>query len=91
MDIIEVIGSRFSAITLANEASVKVQDCLIDGSNTSAVVVSDFAKLAMTGCTFRNNSPFHIQNASGYEVNAIGNTWEPAASSTTLLGKVKLQ
>ena len=91
MDVIEVIGSRFSAMTLSNEANVSVQDCLIDGSNTSAVVVSDFAKLAMTGCTFRNNSPFHIQNASGYEVSAIGNTWEPAASSTTLLGKVKLQ
>lgn len=91
IDVIEIVGSRFTALNISGEASVLVRHCLIDGSNTSAIVVSDYAKLDITGCVLRNNFPFHIQNASSYEVKALDNQWEPAVSPTNMLGKIKVQ
>ena len=91
LEAIEIIGSKFTAVMIEGEANVTLRHCLIDGSNTSGVVVSDFAKLKVNDCTIRNNFPFHIQNASSYEIDATGNTWDPAASATNLLGKIRTE
>lgn len=89
LEAIEIVGSRFTALSLEGEANVTLRACVIDGSNTAGIVVSDYAKLSMTDCTLKNNFPFHIQNASGYEVDAAGNQWQPAPSDTSILGKVR--
>lgn len=89
LEAIEIVDSRFTALSLEGEANVTLRACVIDGSNTSGIVVSDYAKLSMTDCTLKNNFPFHIQNASGYEVDAAGNQWQPAPSDTSILGKVR--
>lgn len=91
LEAIEIIGSKFTALMIEGEANVTIRHCLIDGSNTSGVVVSDFAKLKINDCTIRNNFPFHIQNASSYEIDATGNTWDPAASATNLLGNIRTE
>lgn len=91
LDLVEFVSTRFTALNVKGEANVTVRHCLIDGSNTSAVVVSDYAKLKMNSCTIRNNFPFHIQNASSYEVDATDNEWAPAPSARTILGKVKVK
>lgn len=89
LESIEIVGSRFTAISIEGEANVTLRHCLIDGSNTSGVVVSDYAKLNMTDCSLSNNFPFHIQNASSYAVEALDNNWQPAASPSSILGKVR--
>ena len=91
LDMLQITGSRFSAMILKGDVNMRVRDCLIDGSNTSGIVVSDYAKLTINSCTIRNNSPFHIQNASSYEIDASDNQWAPDADMTTILGKVKVK
>ncbi len=89
LEAIEITGSRFTALSIEGESNVTLRSCVIDGSNTAGIVVSDYAKLNMTDCTLQNNFPFHIQNASSYEVIAQGNKWQPAPSETSILGKVR--
>ena len=90
MDSIAFTNTRFTALTVSGEGSVEIKHCVIDGSNTSAVVVSDYGKLTMSNCTLQNNFPFHIQNASQYPVNAQGNEWLPDATEVSILGEVNL-
>lgn len=87
---LEIVNSLFSALVLRGDTNAHIEYCLIDGSNTSAIVVSEYAKLKINGCTIRNNNPFHIQNASSYEIDATDNQWQPAAGVTTILGKVRI-
>ena len=89
LEAIEITGSRFTALSIEGEANVTLRSCVIDGSNTAGIVVSDYAKLTMSDCSLQNNFPFHIQNASSYEVIAEGNKWLPAPSPTSILGKVR--
>ncbi|GGF79489.1 right-handed parallel beta-helix repeat-containing protein [Alteromonas lipolytica] len=89
LEAIEILGSRFSALNIEGESNVTLRACVIDGSNTAGIVVSEYAKLNISDCTFKNNFPFHIQNASSYEVNAQGNSWDPEPSDRTILGKVR--
>ncbi|MFS1701980.1 right-handed parallel beta-helix repeat-containing protein [Aestuariibacter sp. GS-14] len=91
LEAIEIIGSKFTAVMIEGEANVTLRHCLLDGSNTSGVVVSDFAKLKINDCTIRNNFPFHIQNASSYEIDATGNAWDPKATTSNLLGKIRTE
>ena len=81
--------SEYSALNITGSASPIFRDCVIEGSNTSGVVVENHAKPVFSGCRFSGNQPFHIQSTSIYEVNAEGNSWEPAASSSTILGEVR--
>lgn len=90
----EVKGAVFnntehSALHISGSASPRFEACTVAGSNTSGVVIENHAKPVFSGCTFSGNEPFHIQSTSIYEVNAEGNTWQPAASSTTILGQVR--
>ena len=82
-------GNAYSAMNISGSASPVVNGCVIDGSNTSGVVVEGNARPSFNGCRFTNNQPFHIQNSSAYEINAEGNEWEPAASTSSILGKVR--
>jgi hypothetical protein len=84
----EIIDSKFSAISVRNRSNVELSHCLINGSNMSAIVVSDNARLSIKSCKFMQNFPFHIQNSSTYFVDARDNQWLPAADATTILGNV---
>lgn len=84
-----IAKSQYSALVLANMASVKLKQCTIDGSNTSAVVVKGQARLNISDSVFKNNMPFHIQSSSVFEVEAQSNQWSPEASPMTILGNVR--
>ncbi len=84
----KILNSKFSALSISDFANVNVESVSIKGSNTSAVVVADSARLSIKKSAFENNLPFHIQNSSTYSVFATGNTWLPAADALTILGNV---
>jgi parallel beta-helix repeat protein len=88
---LEFVGSTYSALAISGSASPSIVECTINGSNTSGVVIENHARPIFRNCSFENNQPFHIQSTSIYEVKAIGNTWVPAASPTTILGQVRYQ
>lgn len=89
LSLITMENSRFSGLEISGDAKVEIDRCLIDGSNTSGVIVTDYARLKMTNCQFKNNQPFHIQSSSVYEVIIENSQWSPAASASTILGNVK--
>ncbi len=85
----EILNSKFSALSILNQSNVSARNLVINGSNTSAVLVANDARLSIKQSQFKNNMPFHIQNSSVYTVDATQNTWQPAADMITVLGKVK--
>ena len=85
----ELINSQYSALVATRTAVLTVESCLIDGSNTSAIVVTDQARLKINQSHLINNMPFHIQSASVFEIDATSNTWIPEASPMTVLGNVR--
>lgn len=85
----ELADSKYTALSLLNTANVKLDNCLINGSNTSAIVVANNARLIMKNSQLSNNFPFHIQNSSTYSVDARQNQWQPAADVMTILGNVQ--
>lgn len=85
----EIINSKFSALSIQNQANVAARNIVINGSNTSAIVVANDARLSIKQSQFMNNLPFHIQNSSTYTIDATNNQWEPAADMMSVLGKVK--
>lgn len=84
-----VLNSKYSAFSIVNTANVSIDNCVINGSNTSAVVVANNARLSIKNSQLLNNLPFHIQNSSTYQVDARTNQWQPAADVMTVLGNVK--
>jgi hypothetical protein len=54
----------------------------------SGVIIQGQSQPTFEGNRFINNEPFHLQNGSNYPINASGNTFEPPASNTTVLGDV---
>ena len=85
----EIVNSQYSAMSVVNNAMIMINHCEFKGSNTSAIVVADQARLSITTSKFTDNFPFHIQNSSIYEVQALENTWHPDASEISVLGKVR--
>lgn len=85
----QFLSSQYSALVLSGGASMRVERCVLDGSNTSGVVLSDNAKLILRETELRHHLPFHIQNSSVFSVDARQNTWQPAASATSILGNVR--
>ena len=85
----QIMNSQYSAMSLQNNAMMVINNCEFSGSNTSAIVVADQARLSISSSRFTNNFPFHIQNSSIYEVQALGNLWHPDASDISVLGKVR--
>ena len=86
---VQFLNSEYSALSISGSASPTLNNCLVQGSNTSGVIVENHAKPVFKACTFSGNQPFHIQSTSIYEINAEGNSWQPAASSASVLGLVR--
>jgi hypothetical protein len=61
-------NAKYSALTIHGHANVKISNCQLNGSSTSAIVLSGRSRLALDDCNFINNQPFHIQNSSVYPV-----------------------
>ena len=61
-------NAKYSALTINGRANVKIKNCLLNGSSTSAIVLSGRSRLALDKCNFTNNQPFHIQNSSAFPV-----------------------
>jgi hypothetical protein len=61
-------NAKYSALTIIGRANVKISNCLLNGSSTSAIVLSGRSRLALNDCEFINNQPFHIQNSSAFPV-----------------------
>ncbi len=82
-------NTEHSALHISGSASPRFESCTIAGSNTSGVVIEHHAQPVFSQCTFSGNQPFHMQSTSIYEINAEGNTWQPAASPSSILGQVR--
>lgn len=61
-------NAKYSALTIHGQANVKIKNCQLNGSSTSAIVLSGRSRLALNDCNFTNNQPFHIQNSSAFPV-----------------------
>ncbi|MEX2328012.1 MAG: right-handed parallel beta-helix repeat-containing protein, partial [Pseudomonadales bacterium] len=81
-------NSRFNAISISGAARPVIRNCTISGAMASGVIIQGQSQPTFEGNRFINNEPFHLQNGSNYQVNASGNTFEPPASSMTVLGDV---
>ena len=86
---VQIRNSEYSALSISGSASPTINGCLIEGSNTSGVIIENHARPVFMGCKFLDNEPFHIQSTSVYEIVAERCRWQPAASATTVLGKVR--
>ncbi|MFT6778747.1 MAG: hypothetical protein ACJAV1_002689 [Paraglaciecola sp.] len=84
-----ITDSKYSAIVVSNSAVLNIDNCLLRGSNTSGMVVTDQARLKVTNTKFENNFPFHLQSSSIYELEATENIWIPAPSPMTILGNIR--
>ncbi len=80
--------SQFNGVTVSGSARPVIRNCTISGAKTSGMIVEGQAQPTLEGNRFINNEPFHLQNGSTYQLNAKGNTFEPAASEMTVLGDV---
>ncbi|HKI74593.1 MAG TPA: GNA1162 family protein [Pseudomonadales bacterium] len=81
------LTNSFNAISIAGSARPVIKNCTISGAKASGVVIQGNAQPTFEGNHFINNQPFHVQNGSTYTVNLAHNTFEPAASNTTILGE----
>jgi len=61
-------NAKYSALTINGHANVKISNCQLNGSSTSAIVLSGRSRLDLKHCNFINNQPFHIQNSSAFPV-----------------------
>lgn len=84
----QLLNSEFNALTISGSARPVIENCLIQGADASGVIVEGQAQPGFRGNRFINNEPFHLQNGSTYSLDASGNTWQPPASPSTVLGDV---
>lgn len=80
--------SQFNAISISGSARPVIRNCTISGAMASGVIIQGQSQPTFEGNRFIDNEPFHLQNGSNYPINASGNTFEPPASNTTVLGDV---
>jgi len=79
-----VTQTKYSAINIKGNANVKINSCTLADSSSSAVVIADRSRLSLSACIFKNNKPFHIQNASPYAVMAEQVTFDNSAVKAVL-------
>jgi hypothetical protein len=77
-------NAKYSALTINGQANVKIKNCLLNGSSTSAIVLSGRSRLALDKCNFTNNQPFHIQNSSAFPVIAKDVTFDKSTQMPVL-------
>jgi len=79
-----VTQTKYSAINIKGNANVNITTCTLADSSSSAVVIADRSRLSLSACTFKNNKPFHIQNASPFAVMAEQVTFDNSAVRAVL-------
>ncbi len=85
----QLIDSQFSAIEVSGVSSPEIHHCLIEGAQANGILISAKAKVLLHHNSFKKLSPFHVMNMSSYAVEAHDNTWVPAASATSIMGKIQ--
>ncbi|MFT4712609.1 MAG: parallel beta-helix repeat protein [Candidatus Azotimanducaceae bacterium] len=81
-------NNRFNGMTISGSSRPTIRNCMISDAQAAGVIVSGQAQPLFENNKFSNNQPFHLQNGSTLQINAKGNSWEPAASNITILGDV---
>lgn len=84
-----LIDSKFNGLTISGSARPIIRNCTISGARASGVIVSGQAQPTFEGNRFLNNDPFQLQNASSYQIDVRGNSFEPPISAMTFLGDIK--
>jgi hypothetical protein len=77
-------NAKYSVLNIIGKSNVKISNCQLNGSSTSAIVLSGRSRLAIEQCSFINNQPFHIQNSSAFPVLAKDVTFDKSASMKVL-------
>jgi hypothetical protein len=77
-------NAKYSAVTISGHANVKISNCQLNGSSTSAIVLSGRSRLSLDDCSFINNQPFHIQNSSVFPVVAKDVTFDKSTKLSVL-------
>ena len=77
-------NAKYSALTIYGQANVKIKNCQLNGSSTSAIVLSGRSRLAIEDCNFTNNQPFHIQNSSAFPIVAMDVIFDKSAKMPVL-------
>jgi hypothetical protein len=77
-------NAKYSVLNIIGKSNVKINNCQLSGSSTSAIVLSGRSRLALEQCSFINNQPFHIQNSSAFPVLAKDVTFDKSASMKVL-------
>lgn len=83
-----LVASQFNAMVIGGAARPTIENCDIEGARASGVIIEGQAQPVLHNNRFVGNEPFHLQNGSNYQIDARSNTWEPAASPSTILGDV---
>lgn len=86
---VSFVNNQYNAVLISGSSAPNFNQCHFEGSLTAGVVISDYAKPIFKDSMFKNNRPFHIQSSAVYPANAEGNRWEPAASTSSILGDVR--
>ena len=81
-------NNQFNGMTISGSSRPTIRNCTISDAQAAGVIVSGQAQPVFEDNVFSNNQPFHLQNGSTLQLDARGNTWEPAASNITILGDV---
>ncbi|MBF0589073.1 MAG: DUF799 family lipoprotein [Magnetococcales bacterium] len=83
-----LLKSLYSALEISGSSRPLIRGCEIQGSGAGGVVVEGKAQPRFEGNRFLENKPVHMQNGSEYRIDARGNSWQPSASVSTVLGAV---
>ena len=81
-------NNQFNGLTISGSSRPTIRNCSISDAQAAGVIVSGQAQPNFKDNQFINNQPFHLQNGSTLQIDATGNSWEPAASNITILGDV---
>ena len=84
----QILNSVYSAIEIQESSKPMITQSVINGSHTGGIIIMDHAQPQLNHNQFIKNKPFHIQSSSPYLINARDNSWDPEASSKTILGNV---
>jgi len=84
-----VINGAFNAIMMSGSSKPLIRNNQFTNASASAMVLSEQAQPRLQGNQFTENQPFHIQNSSSYSLKVTGNTFDPPASTMTILGPME--
>lgn len=82
------VDNAFNGLSIQGSAKPTIRNSLISGALASGVLVAGQAQPIFENNRFADNQPFHLQNGSSFNIDASTNQWQPAASSSNILGDV---